>query len=246
MFQIEDFKKKCSLVFLPNLEVTSTVWGFGSCICLGLWKLHLFGALEVASVWGFGSCICCLALEVTYAVWSFGSHICGLGLWKSHLFGALEVTSVWGFGSHICLGLWKSHLFGAVEVTSVWGFGSHICLGLWKSHLFGAVEVTSVWGCGNHICCLGLWKWNCFIFHLTGKWGYIHIITESLASVSLFGALDISVSVKLSGNHHSSEVCNDIKTGNWTDTFERTLGGTCVVNTVAPVWNGYILHVHRV
>ena len=108
-FQTEVFVLKCSLHFLPNLEVTSAVWGF-----------YLFGALGVTStVWGFGSCIC-------------------LGLWKSHLFRALEVIStVCGFGSHIiCLGLWKSHLlFGAVEVTSVWGFGSHICcLGLW-SHI---------------------------------------------------------------------------------------------------------------
>ena len=81
-FQTEVFVLKCSLHFLPNLEVTSAVWGF-----------YLFGALGVTStVWGFGSCIC-------------------LGLWKSHLFRALEVIStVCGFGSHIiCLGLW-SHI----------------------------------------------------------------------------------------------------------------------------------------
>ena len=78
--------------------------------------------------------------------------------------------------------------------------------------------------------------------------GYIHIITESLASVSLFVALDISASVKLFGNHHSSEVYNDIRIGNWTDTLKKTLGGTCVVNAVALVWNGSvsILHVHQV
>ena len=167
MFQIEVFVLKCSLDFLPNLEVTSTVSGFGSRICLGLWEF-------TSAVWLWKSRMLFGALEVTSAVWGFGSHIC-LGLWKSHLFGALEVISVWGFGSHICLGLWKSHLlfgfgshiclglwklhllFGALEVTSaVWGCGSHMCLGLWKSHQFGALEVTYVWGFESHICCLAL------------------------------------------------------------------------------------------
>lgn len=80
-------------------------------------------------------------------------------------------------------------------------------------------------------------------------WGQ-HIITESLASVSLFGALDISASVIPFGNNDKqTEVHNDIKIGNWTDTFKRTLGlgGRCVVN-VALVWNGsvYILHVYQI
>ena len=94
MFQIEDFFFLNAPLFFYQIwkshllfgasEVAS-VWGLGSCICLGLWKSHQFGAVEVTSVWGCGS------------------HIY-LGLWKSHLFGAVEITSaVWGFGSETVL-----------------------------------------------------------------------------------------------------------------------------------------------